>query len=214
MDDALRHLRRDWTVAFVVGELVGFVPPALTGAALASAGAGDVAVTAGLVAAGSLEGAAIGIAQAHVLARYLPAMSRTRWVVATALGAAVAWLAGMGGSAAIQAFGPVALVVVAPAMVAGLLAMGVLQWAVVLRHHLARSARWVAVTSLAWLVGVMIPVAALSLVPNGWPVAAHVVVGVVAAVAMGATVGLLTGTTLLRLLSASGSRPGVVAAPA
>jgi hypothetical protein len=31
-------LRRRWTVAFVVGELVGFAPPAITGATLATIG--------------------------------------------------------------------------------------------------------------------------------------------------------------------------------
>ncbi len=205
-DTDLRRLRPAWVVAFVLGELVGFVPPALTGAALASAGAHDAVLTAGLVAAGSLEGAVLGIAQAHVLGRYLPGLSRGRWTLATAVGAAVAWLAGMGGSAAIQAFGQAALVIVAPGMVVGLTAMGTLQW-LVLRRRLVGSARWIAVTSLAWLVGVMIPVAALSLVPNDWPAVVHVVVGVVAAVAMGATVGLLTGTTLQRLLAEG--RPGV-----
>lgn len=29
------HLRRDWTLAVALGELVGFVPPAVTGATLA-----------------------------------------------------------------------------------------------------------------------------------------------------------------------------------
>lgn len=71
----------------------------------------------------------------------------------------------------------------------------------VLRRHLPGSGRWIPVTSAAWLVGVMIPVAALSVIPNGWPSTVHVLVGVVAAVAMGATVGLLTGTTLRRLLA-------------
>ena len=93
------------------------------------------------------------------------------------MAAALAWLAGMGGSAAVQAWGPVALVVVGPAMVAGLLAMGVLQW-LVLRRHVPGSGRWVPVTSAAWLVGVLIPVAALSAVPNGWPPTVHVTVGV------------------------------------
>ncbi len=196
----LRHLRRDWVTAFLLGELVGFVPPAVTGAVLAGVGVGDVVLTAGLAAAGSLEGAALGYAQAVVLGRRVPALSRRDWTLATAVAAALAWLAGMGGSAAVQAWGPVALVAVGPAMVAGLLAMGGLQW-LVLRRHVPGSGRWVPVTSAAWLVGVLIPVAALSAVPNGWPPAVHVTVGVLAAVAMGATVGLLTGTTLRRLLS-------------
>jgi len=46
----------------------------------------------------------------------------------------------------------------------------------------------------------MIPVAALSATPNGWPGWAHAVIGVLAAAAMGLTVGGLTVRTLERLL--------------
>ena len=195
----LAGLRLRWTVAFVAGELVGFIPPAVTGAVLGSLGVGDVALVAGLVLAGVLEGAAIGAAQAWVLRGVLPALPFGHWVLATALGATLAWLAGMGGVALVQAVGPAAWVVVGPAMVVGLFAMGTLQW-LVLRRHVPRSGRWVPVTSGAWLLGVMIPVAALSLAPDSWPPAALMVLGVLAAVAMGATVGLLTGGTLVRLL--------------
>ena len=38
------HLRRDWTLAVALAELVGFVPPAVTGATLAALGAPDVAL--------------------------------------------------------------------------------------------------------------------------------------------------------------------------
>jgi hypothetical protein len=199
---SLDGLRCRWTLAFVLGELVGFVPPAVTGAALAAAGVSDALLVSGLVLAGLLEGAAIGTAQAYVLHPVLPALRPLRWVLATAVGAAVAWLAGMGGVALVQAAGPGAWWLVGPGMVVGLLAMGTLQW-LLLRRHVPHSARWVPVTSGAWLLGVMIPVAALSLTPNSWPPAAFVAVGVVAAVAMGATVGLLTGGTLVRLLRAA-----------
>src|SRR5215218_4066205 len=67
-------LRRRWTRAFVIGELVGFLPPAITGATLAAWGAPDVVLVAGLTLAGCLEGGAIGIAQARVLARHAPAL--------------------------------------------------------------------------------------------------------------------------------------------
>lgn len=198
MEHNASRIRRDWTVAFVAGELVGFVPPAVTGAVLAAHGAGDVALTAGLTVAGTLEGAALGWTQSAVVSRALPGLLRRQWIGATALAAALAWLAGMGGSAAIQAFGVMSLVFVGPGLVVGLLAMGVLQW-LVLRRHVPGARSWIGVTSGAWLVGVMIPVTALSTVPNGWPLPVHVVVGVAAAVLMGITVGLLTGTRLVRL---------------
>lgn len=208
MDEVGFRLRRRWTAAFVVGEMIGFVPPAVTGAVLAAQGAGDVALVVGLVLAGSLEGAALGWTQSAVLARALPGLARLPWIVATSLAAAAAWLAGMGGVAVIQAVGPAALVVVGPGFVAGLLAMGVLQWWV-LRRHVAGAGRWITVTSGAWLVGVMIPVVALSGVPDGWPLPVHVVVGVASAVLMGLTVGLLTGATLVRLLGRRSETPVV-----
>ena len=90
-----------------------------------------------------------------------------------------------------------------PLWIAGLLSMGYGQW-LVLRRTVTRSGRWVGVTAGAWLVGVMIPVVALSATPNAWPAWAFAVIGVLAAVAMGVTVGALTGRTMERLLSQEG----------
>ncbi len=196
-------LRRRWTYAFVLAELVGFIPPAVTGASLSALGVSDVFLVAGLTLAGSLEGAAIGAAQAWVLRRYAPQINGRRWVVATALAAAFAWFVGMGGGALMGASGKppgVLLVLLAPLWVAALLGMGLAQW-LVMRSVVPHSFSWVWVNAGAWLVGVIIPIAALTLAPNDWPLPIHVVVGVAAAVAMGVTVGLLTGRTLQRLLS-------------
>jgi len=199
-------LRRRWTTAFVAGELVGFVPPAITGAALATIGVSDPALVVGLAIAGLCEGFVLGAAQAWVLARHAPAVNGRAWVGATTTAAGFAWVIGMGGGALagsdIAPAGPLFAVLV-PAWAAALLSMGYLQWRV-LRSAVPRSGRWIWVTSGAWLLGVMIPIAALSLAPNDWPSWAHAIIGVLAAMAMGATVGALTGRTLEGLLSASG----------
>jgi hypothetical protein len=198
----LTGLRRRWTLAFVFGELAGFVPPAVVGASLASVDASDLALVAGLTLAGLLEGAAIGAAQARVLARYAPNVRGRDWVVATITAAGLAWFVGMGGGALMGAdVAPPALlaIILVPAWCAALLSMGYAQW-LVLRRTASDSGRWVWVTAGAWLLGVMIPVAALSAAPNSWPGWAHAVIGVVAATAMGLTVGTLTGRTLERLL--------------
>ena len=187
-------LRRRWIRACVVGELVGFVPPAVTGAVLVVLDAPEAVLVVGLVLAGLAEGFVLGTAQSRVLSDALPSV--TGWVGATTIAAGLAWLAGMGGSSLTQAVGPSALVVVVPAWIAGLLSMGVLQ-ARCLRPAVVNSRRWIPVTTIAWLVGVALPVAALSVVPNAWPPAAHVVTAVAAAVGMGATVGIITGTTLV-----------------
>lgn len=198
----LDGLRRQWTLAFVLGELVGFVPPAIVGATLASAGAADALLVAGLTLAGLLEGAAIGVAQAHVLARYAPDVNGRDWVSATVAAAGFAWFVGMTGGALMSGdIAPPALLaaVLVPAWSAALVAMGYAQWRV-LRRTVTDSARWVWATAGAWLIGVAIPVAALSSAPNSWPGWAHAGIGVLAAVAMGLTVGAVTGRTLERLL--------------
>ncbi|MBY5161192.1 hypothetical protein [Salsipaludibacter albus] len=198
-------LFHDWVVALSVGEAIGFVPPALAGATLATAGVADSWLVVGLTVAGVVEGVAIGVFGARVLARHLPDVDRVDWVVATALAAGLAWFLGMGGSAVLGAaddHAALVLVAVVPAWFAGLLAMGYAQW-LVLRRVVARASRWIWVSAGAWLVGVAIPVTALSVVPNDWPAAGHLAVGVVSAVAMGATVAVLTGATLVRLVVAA-----------
>ncbi len=199
-------LRAAWTRACVLGELLGFVPPALAGATLGALGAPDAVMVLGLTLAGLLEGAALGRAQAWVLRRDAPTVDHHGWVRATVAAAGFAWFVGMGGGALLGADilpGAVAAIVLVPAWTAALLAMGYAQWRV-LRRTVPRSGRWVTVTAGAWLVGVMIPVVALSVTPNGWPPWAFVAVGVAAAVAMGFTVGAITGTTLARLLAGAG----------
>ena len=188
-------LRHRWTVAFVVGEMVGFVPPAVCGATLAAIGASDVVLVVGLTLAGLLEGMAIGVAQARVLARYAPAINGRDWVTATMAGAGFAWFVGMGGGALMGGDVAPPVVVAAllvPAWCAALLSMGYLQ-SRVMRRTVPRSGRWVWVTAGAWLLGVMIPIVVLTTAPNGWPGWAHVMVGVIGAMAMGLTVGALVG---------------------
>jgi len=200
---------RDWTLAFTLGELVGFIPPAVVGAWLGSTGAGDAALIAGLTLAGAGEGAAIGSAQAYVLRHHGSGIPRGSWIAATATGAAVAWFVGMGGAAVMGAGAPTGvLILLVPALIAGLCAMGFLQW-LVMRPTVPRSGRWVAVSAAAWLVGVLIPVVAISSAPDGWPMAAHVVIAVISAVLMGLAVGAMTGATMSRLLRrAVGSADG------
>jgi len=195
-------LRRHWTLAFVLGELVGFVPPAVTGATLGAIGVSDAVLVAGLTVAGMFEGAALGFAQSRVFARHAPGVDRRAWIGATTAAAGFAWLIGMGGGSLMGSElappGVLALVLV-PAWTAALLAMGWAQW-LVLRRTVPRSGRWIWVTSGAWLLGVMIPVVALSATPDPSPGWVRGVIAVLAAVAMGLTVGTLTGRTLERLL--------------
>ncbi len=202
------RLRHDWTTAFVLGELVGFIPPAVVGAVLGAVRAPDPVLVAGLTVAGSLEGAALGWAQSRVLRRYAPSVDRRQWTIGTAAAAAFAWLVGMGGGSLMgSGASPVLLVLLVPAWCSALLAMGFAQWRV-LREVVPHSGRWIPVNAAAWLLGVMIPVVAISLVPNDSPVSVFIAVAVAAAVVMGMTVGAITGRTLEALLDRA--RDGVV----
>lgn len=206
---SLAGFRRQWILAFVLGELIGFVPPAIAGATLASVGASDLVLVVGLTVAGLFEGSAIGIAQASVLARYAPNVDGRGWIMATAGAAGFAWFVGMGGSALMGAdVAPPALVAVllAPVWCAALIAMGYAQWRV-LQRAIGNTSRWIWVTAGAWLIGVAIPVVALSVAPNEWPGWVHGGIGVVAAVAMGFTVGAITAHTLEQFLASEMSAP-------
>lgn len=196
------NLVRPWTLAFVVGELAGFIPPAVVGVTLGMLAAPDFAFVMFLTLAGVAEGAVLGAAQAWVLRRYAPGIDSRQWITATAAAAGFAWFIGMGtsvigGSSTAPAWA--LIVLLAPLWVMALVGMGLAQW-MVLKQTVPRSARWIWVTAAAWLVGVTIPIVALSAVPDGWPMWTHGVIGLAAAVAMGLTVGGLTGRTLTRLL--------------
>jgi hypothetical protein len=78
-----------------LGETVGFSVPAAVGVAVTSASWGPLATLVALVLAGSVEGAVLGTAQADCLYRWRVLPTRRWWIVATSVGAAVAWSIGM-----------------------------------------------------------------------------------------------------------------------
>ena len=84
---------RRWVVVVAVGELVGFAVPALVG--ILTRDASPRAQLVLMPAAGLVEGAMLGLAQAVVLRRAWPALQARRWVVATSVAAALAWFLGM-----------------------------------------------------------------------------------------------------------------------
>lgn len=191
-----------WTLAVTAGELLGFAIPALTGALTTAAGLPEAVVWLVTVPAGLGEGAVLGFAQWWVLRRYLPSLSGRAWVLATALAAGLAWIIGvtlstLGSSARLSP-----AIVIALAVVLGiifLLTMGGAQWWV-LRRHLARAGWWIAANAIAWPVGVLVPVIALSLVPDGTPLGWIAVTGIVSGILMGVVVGAITGVALVMLL--------------
>jgi len=187
-----------WIRRVTAGELIGFTAPALAGAATARAGAGQQ--VAALVCAGAVEGAVLGIAQSGVLQRVVPAVSRRRWIAATAVAAAIAWLLGMVPSATHGAWDdwPTELVVAAgvPLGLALLLSLGVAQ-ALVLPSALRWRLRWVGLTAVAWCAGIVaFTVVSTPLWRPGQPAALVLVIGCAAAAAMALVMATITAQAL------------------
>jgi hypothetical protein len=198
-----RRLLTAWVTACAVGELVGFLVPAAVGATLASSDSGW-AVPA-LVLAGAGEGAVLGLSTAVVLGRAVSDFRPRAWVLATAIGAAFAWLLGLAPSAGASTWQSWPPFLVAAAGVAlGLLlvcSVGAAQ-AWVLREHLARAWRWVPASAAAWCAGL----AAFGLFTSPlwregqarWLVA---LIGVAGALLMALVMAVVSGVFLLRLLA-------------
>lgn len=189
-----------WFLVVTVAEVVGFVAPAVVGALTADAA---TAVTLpALLMAGAVEGALLGAGQAAVLRHALPGLVPAAWIVATTLGAVVAYLLGLVPSltAAVWTGRPLALLLPV-AVVLGLVlltSIGAAQWWL-LRRLLDRAAWWIAATALAWLVGLSVFLTvATPLWRAGQPVWLTVLIGLGAAVLMAASMAAVTGVALAR----------------
>ena len=199
--------RRDvwtrWIAWTTVAEVAGFAAPGVVGVATSSRE--GAAQWLPLVAAGMVEGAALGAGQAHVLRDVLPGLRVRAFVVATSVAAGVAYAVAMLPAAWHGWFAdlPVPLLVLLAALGGGVLitSIGTGQW-LVLREVLPRSASWVLTTALAWLAGLGVFLGvATPWWHEGQSAVAAVLVGLVAATLMALTVAVVTGAALLRLLA-------------
>jgi hypothetical protein len=187
-----------WFRTVTLGEFAGFCVPAVVGAVTAESPAPVAAVA--VIAAGAVEGAILGWAQASVLVRALPGLHASRWIVATACGAVLAYVIGMSPSSAVELGLPVPVLIgVAPVLgVALLLSIGTAQWTV-LRTVVRRSAGWIAVTALAWTVGLGVFLAfSMPLWHPGQATTTIVTIGVAGGLLMAATTSAITGFGLRR----------------
>ena len=198
-------LFRRWLLWVGLGESVGFLAPTLAEFVTSDLPAANVPA---LVAAGAVEGAVLGWAQAHVLRDAIPALSRAAWVGGTAVAAAFAWFIGLLPSTwtAVWSAWPTGLVVGAAAVAGTLLlaSIGFAQW-LELRRHLARSGWWILGSAAAWCVGLGVFFAvATPLWQPGQPLPLIVAIGVLAGILMAASMAAVSGLVLVRLL---GSQP-------
>lgn len=201
-----RGLLLPWIVAVGAGESVGFLAPASAG--VISADGPPIAQAVALLTGGVLEGAVLGIAQAWVLRRVLPALDSRRWIGLTAGAALVAYAIAL---ATISTVGPApVLAKIIICTVGGLLllvSIGSAQW-LELRNHVDRAGVWIIWTAVAWLpaLGVFFAIAT-PLWHAGQPIVISVLIGAVAGTAMAFVQAAITGVGLQRLVT---NVPGLV----
>lgn len=210
------NLWRRWVAANVLGELVGLGTAALAGLMLGLAIEGLGGSFSGLTAfavmvpLGTLEGVVVGEAQWRVLRKVFAGIARKRWIVATALGATVAWTLGMLPSTLMEAgdgaesgddmaLGLTLILAAGLGLLAGPV-LGLPQW-YVLRDHVARAWRWILANALAWAAGMPVVFLGASTAPEGLPVWQLALVIAVTVAAAGAVVGAIHGLFLMRFAS-------------
>lgn len=203
-------LLRRWVWLVALGETVGFMIPAAVWGGLATAGLSDAVVYLPVVLAGALEGAVLGWAQSCVLRDVLAGFVARDWIRNTALAAGGAWSLGMLPSLLQAAFGedvPDALLIVV-GVSGGVVMLLSIGWAqsLVLRDHVPRTGRWIAINALAWFAGLPFTFVALSVAPDD--AIAHVIAAAIGGLCMAATVALLTGLVLTRMLRPVSNRDG------
>jgi hypothetical protein len=188
-----------WVLVVTLGEAVGFSVPAAVGVAVTGASWGPLATLIAIVLAGSVEGAILGAAQADCLYRWRVLPARRWWVVATSVGAAVAWSLGMLPSTFDLRWTAATVV---GAGVGGLLLLTSLPLAqyFVLRDHVRRPGLWIPINIAAWLLGIALTLAPSPVVDQSTPAGALILIYGIAGLCMAATVAVVTGVGMIRLL--------------
>ena len=205
---------RRWVAACAAAETVGLA--AAAGAAVLADGLSGPPALGVVVAGGLVEGTALGLAQASVLSRIAPALSRVRYLAATVVVAGLGWAAASapsvvgGGGDAEQ---PPVLLVVLGAVALGLVLGAVLgaAQAVTLRGAVRHPVRWVVANAAAWpLAMALIFLGAMS-PGTGWPAGGVIAMGALTGAVAGAALGLVSGLFLPTLSGVSASSRAVLA---
>ena len=188
-----------WVLVVTLGEAVGFTVPAAVGVAVTGASWGPLATLVAIVLAGSVEGAMLGGAQADCLYRWRVLPVRRLWIVATSVGAAVAWSLGMLPST-VNLRWTAATAVGAGVGVLMLLTSLPLAQYFVLRDHVKRAALWIPINIAAWLLGIAWTLAPSPVVDQSTPTGDLILIYGIAGLCMAATVAVVTGVGMIRLL--------------
>jgi hypothetical protein len=206
-----------WVAANALGEAIGLSAVLLVGfgllgplvAAMPGAWPAVIGLGAGVLL-GVFEGLVVGGAQGVVLRGRLSEVALRTWILATIIGAMVAWGLGMlpstlmasnAGDAQASAEMPEWFSYVMAAglgLVAGLV-LAFPQWRA-MRQHVRRGWLWLPANSLAWLVGMPLVFLGMGSIPAGASVMQAVPIVVAATAAAGAVVGAIHGAVLVKVL--------------
>lgn len=202
-----------WTAACVAGEVIGIG----TAAAVVTTLNDPIWAWLGAIAAGAVEGFALGGLQWLALRRQLAALPARRWIGATMALAVTGWAAGMlpstlaGGDAggttgAAPAAWLLALLAVAGGLGAGAAVGAVQAWA--MRGYATGRRGWVAVNAAGWALALCWIFLFAALPTADWPWWTIAGSGLLAGAASGITVGVVTGMWLPRLQPAAPAGAG------
>ncbi|HUU73570.1 MAG TPA: hypothetical protein VMW70_13160 [Burkholderiales bacterium] len=212
---------RRWIAANALGELLGLGTVAAIGFFVFQS-AGEPSSTgrvlgfaAVFIFLGGFEGLIIGLAQRHVLRSLFPSVRG--WVLATIVGAVVAWTIGMvpstvasllhQGDTSAQVQPPLALVLLLAAglgAVAGPL-LAAFQWLSLRKVLPSKAWLWLPANALAWAIGM--PVIFLGAQSNEFTSSATIIAALVAMAILvaGAAIGAVHGRVLLGLVQGGAS---------
>jgi hypothetical protein len=207
---------RRWVLANTIGEVVGLGFAALVGVWFAlnyetkQTISTILLMAVMIILAGTFEGIVVGFAQSLVLRRAIRDFKTKGWVIATAIGAFIAWTLGVIPSVAMS-FNEQTAATPPPemsdaamygmAVLMGLAlgcTLGVPQW-LVLRRYVQRAGWWTLANALAWAFGMPVIFIAASNAPPSNPFLLVLWIGFVIGLA-GAIVGAVHGLFLVWLL--------------
>jgi hypothetical protein len=216
--DAIFWLR--WVLANAIGEAIGLSAVLLVGfgllgprlAGLAGAWPAVLSLVAGVLL-GILEGIVVGAAQGAVLRSRLPALSLRTWILATVIGAMVAWGLGMlpstlfstdpGGTEAAAEMPGWLTYVMAAGMgtVAGVI-LASAQWVALRQSRVRQAGLWLPANALAWLCGMPLVFLGMGAIPIDASVLQALPIVVAATAAAGVVVGAIHGLILVKVMLA------------
>ncbi|MET4144809.1 MFS family permease [Arthrobacter sp. UYCo732] len=194
MRDERRGRRRffvRWLVAVTLAETVGFSVPAIAGGLLTAGAFPAQFVYPAMIAAGTAEGALLGAGQGIGFGAIRPFRTRT-WILATALGAGLAWAIGMLPSTlGLFELSPLAVGLLFVGGLVLLASIPTLQW-LVLRRTVRNAWRWIPWNMVAWAAGILWTLAPSPLVDERTPIEVITGVYMAAGLLMAVTVAAVT----------------------